>query len=226
MKPVCFITGAGGLLGNALCVAFSKDYNVVATYKRSIPKHSSQLIKQLSFSERNDIYCIQGDLMKKADLKRIVDVAIAKFGQIDVLINNAVDYTIRGPLLELCQADDYAIPIFTMNSIVPFELVSYIHESCWKFSSEENLTWNRSVLNISSISALDVYPTSGAFYSASKSALNMLTLHLSVELKNYAVRANAFCPGSFHNDGVNYVVAKVRELIEGSESGKVITNLY
>ncbi len=225
MKPVCLITGAGGLLGNALCNQLSDDYNIVATYRTSIPKHSSQFVKRLSPQDNNDIFCIQGDLMKKEDIKKIVDITMAKFGQIDVIVNNAVDYSMR-VLLELYQNDDYATSQFCLNSVVPFQIVSYIHQNCWKESSEINLAWNRNVLNISSISAVNVYPTSGAFYSASKAALNMLTLHLAQELDIYRVRVNALCPGHFSNyDGAKYYALKVKELIQGSISGSIITEL-
>lgn len=225
MKPVCLITGAGGLFGNALCDELSNDYNVVAAYKTSVPKHSSQLVKLISPSNQNSIYCIQGDLTKKEDLRRIVEVALAKFGQIDVVINNAVNNTIRGPLLDLFQTDDYAAYKINLNTIAPFQLISYIYQHCWKVSPNENHSWNRNVLNISSIAGIKLYDTSEAFYSASKSAMNMLTLHLAHELVTYKVRANAICPAGFNKDGATNLAAQVKKILQGSETGQIITDL-
>jgi len=226
MKPVCLITGAAGLLGHALCSLLSKDYSIVAIYRNSIPKHSSQLIRQVAFQESEEVYCIQGDLTNKEDIRRIVDVTIAKFGQIDVVINNAVDYTRRGTLLELFQTDDYANAKLNINSVVPFQLVSYVHQNCWKELPEENLAWNRNVVNISSMSGVNVYAESEPIYSASKSAMNILTLHLAMELNCYRVRANAICPPGFSSDGAGFIALKVKEMMEGSESGKIVKNLY
>ena len=229
MKPVCLITGAGGLLGNALCRAVSDEYDIVAAYRKNIPKISSQLVEQVNGTNKSvekNIYAVQADLTIKEDIRRLVDVALAKFGRIDCVVNSAVDGMSRGKLLELYQSDDYATPKFYLNSIAPFQLISYIHDSCWKDDKKGNLFWNRNIVNISSVAGIKVYSKSEAFYSASKAALNMLTLHLSLELTPYSVRVNSICPGRFSDGEKTYRVAyEVKKIMQNSMTGTVISGI-
>jgi NAD(P)-dependent dehydrogenase (short-subunit alcohol dehydrogenase family) len=130
----------------------------------------------------------------------------------------------HGKLIELWEADDYAQSQLHVNCIAPMQLVSSIYHSCWKDQREENACWNRSVINVSSMSGMYAYDeTCQAFYAASKAALNMLTLHLALELAPYSVRANALCPGRL-SDGpsIQRVVEAVEELLEGTATGTVL----
>lgn len=231
MKPVCLITGAAGQLGTALCQTLLNDFHIIATYHKALPKTDSQLVRATSVYSANNsrstndsIFCIQADLTKREDIRRLVEVSLAKFSRIDVIINSAADLKFHGKLLELAQAEEYAQSQLTLNSVIPFQLISAVHSTCWRDSRKENAYWNRCVINISSKSGMHVYPTSGqAFYSASKAALNMLTLHLSLELAPYSVRANLICPGGFADQVSTMRVAEaVKAAIKGSDTGAII----
>jgi NAD(P)-dependent dehydrogenase (short-subunit alcohol dehydrogenase family) len=104
------------------------------------------------------------------------------------------------------------------------QLTSAIFQDSWKHDRQANQERNRCVINISSISGLHVFPSSGqAFYSASKAALNFLTRHLANELADYCVRANAVCPPRFPDSvPTETVVDRVRELAVGDLTGEVI----
>jgi len=231
MKPVCLITGAGGRLGNALCNEMADEYDIIAVYRRTIPNCDSQLVRSIGYPKVPDkknsgIYCVQADLTNIEDLRRLVEVSIAKFGQIDVVINSAADLKFHGKLIELFQADDYPESQLQLNAIVPFRLISMVYDYCWKDASDENLRWNRNVINVSSMSGLNAYSGGQAFYSASKAALNMLTLHLSNELSPYSVRANVVCPGRFmDNFTMGPVIESIKALMVNSATGTIVTVL-
>jgi NAD(P)-dependent dehydrogenase (short-subunit alcohol dehydrogenase family) len=231
VKPVCLVTGAAGRLGSALCTELARTHNVIAVYRSRIPSINSQLRRRIQTAEydptdaaSNCIHCIQADLANREDLRRLSEVALARFGKIDAIVNAAADTKFYGPLTEVWEADDEAQKQFLINSIAPFQLVSAIHQSSWKDATEENARWNRSVVNVSSASALQVYASQGqAFYSASKAALNMLTMYLSLELAPYSVRANAICPGRFVDAASTAVVVKnIRCLLDGTSTGLVV----
>jgi NAD(P)-dependent dehydrogenase (short-subunit alcohol dehydrogenase family) len=231
MKPVCLITGAGGRLGNALCQALVNEFDIIATYNKTLPKLDSQLVRAVSLPTdttvhptTEPIFCIQADLTKREDIRRLVEVSLAKYNRIDVVINSAADLKFHGKLLELAQAEEYAQSQFALNSVIPFQLISAIHSTCWKDSRKDNAFWNRCVINVSSKSGMHVYPTGGqAFYSASKAALNILTLHLALELAPYSVRANAVCPGGFTDQAtIRPVVEAIKAVITGSDTGVLV----
>ena len=162
--------------------------------------------------------------MKKEDVRRIVEVTLARFGQIDVLIHSAADTRYHGKLLELTFDSAGVESQLMMNCVVPVRLASAVFQEAWKHERKVNLASNRCVINISSISGLRVYPPAGqGFYSASKSALNFLSQHLAQELADYCVRVNAICPSRFPDSvPTDRVVGKVLEVIGSNTTGQVI----
>jgi NAD(P)-dependent dehydrogenase (short-subunit alcohol dehydrogenase family) len=227
MKPVCLITGAGGVLGRALCSALIDRYEIVASYRSTLPQISSQIKRQVGPLPANKTaFCVQADLQKRDDIRRLVEVALAKHGRIDALINSAADMRFHGKLIELWQSEAYAESQLHINCIAPVNLVSAIHQEYWKDRTGENRHWNRTVINVSSMSGLYAYPDVGqGFYSASKAALNMLTLYLSLELAPYSVRANAVCPGRFGEPAsTRLLVSAIEKLLSGNETGTIVSD--
>lgn len=231
MRRVCLITGAGGRLGNALCEVLSSNFLIAATYNNTPPRSTSQLqhsipapgveISPVTCDKR--IYAIQANLKNRADIRRLVEVALARFGQIDVVINSAADTKFYGNLLDMWYEDPYPLDQIHLNSVAPIELISAIFHAAWKDQSVQNAHQNRCVINVSSISGLYAIGNTGqAIYSASKSALNILTMHLASELAPYSVRVNAICPGRFSDEHATAkVVASVMAFVEGNETGTV-----
>jgi NAD(P)-dependent dehydrogenase (short-subunit alcohol dehydrogenase family) len=240
VKPVCLITGAGGRLGQDLCHALQEDYDLVATYRSTIPDIPSQFQRPLEGSAGGadapenvsalsgvPAYLVQADLACREDVKRVVEVALARYGRIDALINTAADIKFHGNLRDLWQADDYPQSQMLLNAIVPMQLASAIHQYCWRDQTDENARWNRSVVNVSSISGLYVFEERGqAFYGVSKAALNMLTLYLSLELAPYSVRVNAICPSRFAGKAATRRVTEaIRKLLTGNSTGTIVTEV-
>ncbi len=227
MKPVCLVTGAGGRLGSALCKALSGRYHIIAAYHAAVPTIPSQLRQPVTPGAGDTpVFCVQADLTNREDIRRLVEVALARHDRVDMVVNSAADVHFHGKLVELWHADPYPSSQLHLNCVAPFLLVSAIHQECWKDSPADNVRWNRSVINVSSMSGLYAYPERGqAFYSASKAALNMLTLYLALELAPYSVRANAVCPGQFKDaSSTDSVVAAIGDLLAGSETGAIVSD--
>ena len=234
MKPVCIITGAGGLLGRALCAELIKDFNIVAAYRKTIPAVASQMLDRLNPGStptvntvsQNQVYSIQADLTKRDDIQRLTEVTMAKYGQIDVLINSAADTKFHGKLKEMWQADEeFSLNQLRTNCIAPMQLVSAIYDACWKNNPGENLKGNRCVINVSSMSAINTVADVGqGFYGASKAALNVLSSFLSLELAPYSVRVNAICPGRFKDQlSTAHVVNHIKKLITSNDNNRILT---
>jgi NAD(P)-dependent dehydrogenase (short-subunit alcohol dehydrogenase family) len=231
MKPVCLVTGSAGKLGLSLCRALIGTHDIAAVYRKEAPRLPSQLRIPIDphtgaskSEEAASVFCIQGDLNNNQDLRRIVEVTLARFGHIDVVVNSAADTGFHGKLLELFLDSRTAENQLLTNCVAPMSLVSAIFQESWKNEPIANRDFNRCVINISSVSGLYVFPNVGqAFYSASKAALNFLTLHLACELANYSVRANSLCPSRFPDSvPTNKVVSKVKDLIRSHVTGEVV----
>jgi NAD(P)-dependent dehydrogenase (short-subunit alcohol dehydrogenase family) len=230
MRPVCLITGAAGRLGSALCESLAKSFDVVATYHTKPPTFRSQLRHKIASvgeplgpGRTREVFCVQANLLERTDIRRLVEVALAKYGRVDVIINSAADTRFYGNLLDLCHDDPYPASQMQLNCVVPVELVSAIFHESWKDESTSNAKMNRCVINVSSVSGLYALGTHGqGFYSASKAALNMLTMHMALELAPYSVRVNSICPGRFTDQqSTSKVVASIKTLIEGDDTGIV-----
>jgi NAD(P)-dependent dehydrogenase (short-subunit alcohol dehydrogenase family) len=231
MKPTCLITGGAGKLGTALCRALAETHRIVAVYHKKIPAFPSQLRHPIDLEssrekwESGDVpFCVQGDLTRIEDVRRIVEVTLARFGRVDVLINSAADTRFHGNLLELTYGCSEVQNQLLTNCVAPMQLISAVFQESWKHERAPNQEFNRCVINISSISGLYVYRGAGqAFYSASKAALNFLTRHLAAELADYCVRVNAICPSRFPDSiPTEKVVSKIKHVIESQVTGEVI----
>jgi NAD(P)-dependent dehydrogenase (short-subunit alcohol dehydrogenase family) len=225
-RPVCLITGAGGRLGAALCKAFSPQFSVIAVYKTRLPP------SELSLSKPDDravgaVLPVEADLTRRDDIERIIAAAHEWKGQIDAVVNCAADVKFHGRLLNLIEADEQGLSQLNVNCFAPMRLVSAIHQAFWKDSPPSSLEMNRSVVNVSSVSGLYAHKPAGqGFYSASKAALNMLTLCLALELAPYGVRANAICPSRI---GTQEYLIRVCEaifrLVTESANATVVTDI-
>ncbi|HYV93646.1 MAG TPA: SDR family oxidoreductase [Chitinophagales bacterium] len=85
-KKVWFITGAGRGMGLDIAkAALAGDYKVIAT-----GRNTDKLAKALGESE--DLLITKLDVTKPADAEASVQAAVARFGSIDVLVNNAASF--------------------------------------------------------------------------------------------------------------------------------------
>jgi NAD(P)-dependent dehydrogenase (short-subunit alcohol dehydrogenase family) len=227
-KRVVLVTGAAGRLGGALCEAYARSSDVVAVYRNDEPKVASQLQRPIPPAQDEapgDVYCVQADLNDRSDVRRLVEVALARYGRIDVVINSAADIRFHGRLSELVyQGEESARQLIT-NAFAPVYLVSAVFQSCWKHDVAANRRCNRNLVNVSSQSALYASQSQGqGLYGASKAALNLLTLYQALEMEPYGIRANVICPGTFRDaPSTQRVVAAIERLTRGTKSGEIIT---
>lgn len=207
------------------------DYRLIGAYFRHLPQVDSQLQRRLPNSDAAALratappFLVQADLTERKDVRRLIEICLARFDKVDTVINCAADTRFHGKLSESWYAGDTAIDQLSLNCVAPMTLVSLLHDYCWKDNPSENAIQNRSIINVSSVSGLYAFENRGqGFYSASKAALNMLSLYLSLELAPYSVRANAVCPDNLRDrQYMDRVVRTVRRLVESDETGEVVT---
>lgn len=230
-KKVCILTGAGGRLGTRFCQLHADKYEIVAVYRRRAPQVPSQLQSLVDpldpkaelEENRHPVYALRADLSDERDLVRIVEVTLARFNRIDVLINAAV-HSVWSPMVDSDQLLASLQTQFNTNVCVPLRLAVLIARNFWRDRAQENVQMNRNVINVSSIAGVRIYSGSGqSAYSASKAALNFLTWHMAEEFRAFGVRVNATAPDAFPRlISTDSVADSIVRLEAGTLSGKVL----
>jgi NAD(P)-dependent dehydrogenase (short-subunit alcohol dehydrogenase family) len=202
---VCLLTGAAGVLGTAFCRRHAADYDIAAVYRTTppeVPSQDQRLIDPLEPgrdppANEHPVYGIRADLTRSGEIDRIVELVLARFGGVDLLVNGAAHVRLGGIVESRRLLDDAALA-FDVNAVIPLKLATALCLACWRDQEEQNRLNNRNVVNVSSMSGLGVYPGWGqSVYSSTKVALNYLTRHMAAEYKTFGVRVNAVAPTSF-----------------------------
>ncbi len=195
-KDIAIVTGASRGIGREIAKMLARSgMQVIANYNKSENK-AKELQEELGKENINiDIY--KADVSKRADVKKLVDYTLNKYGNIDVLINNAgID---QEKMLQDITDDDW-------NKIINVNLYSVF---CVTQEVVPNMINNKRgcVINISSI-----YGVTGgacaALYSATKAGIDGITKALAKELGPSNIRVNSIAPGFINTDMNAYFTEK------------------
>ena len=135
-------------------------------------------------------FALQGDFSKRADIRRIYATIADKHGRLDVLVNNAGVYSF-GPVEQTTEEEFHRQ--FDLNVL---GLLLATGEALPLFGERGG-----SVINIGSLVG-SMPPPHTAIYSATKGAVDNLTVSLAKELGPRKIRVNALNPGMVKTEGV------------------------
>lgn len=169
------------------------------------------------------LFVIESDLELAGEVDRVVELALARFGRVDLLVNAAA-HSVWAPIVGSRSLLASAPRQLAVNVIVPLQLAASLAQSFWRDRVEENRRHGRNVVNVSSVAGLRLFPGGGrSVYSASKAALNMLTVHMADEFAELGVRVNALAPGSFpQRVAAEAVCEAVVHLDEAGDTGRIL----
>lgn len=230
-RRVCLLTGASGALGTAFCRAYSARYAIVAVYHRCLPRFPSQYLSYIDPlrvraslpANENRVWAVQADLREADAAARVVEVALSRYGRVDLLVNAAASAH-WGGLLDDPQVVESWQEQADLHVGAPMRLTQELCRASWRNRPDDNRRWRRHIVNISSTAGVFVYPGQGqSAYAASKAAVNQLTLHLAEELSVIGVRANAVVPNAFPGVVATEEVARaVADLDDSGASGELV----
>jgi len=180
---VAIVTGAGGGLGAWLSAGLAAaGASVLMTdHPRSSMRETADAIRQSGATVRE----YQCDLMDSDAAERIVEAAVAEFGGVDVLVNNAGTNR-REPIFEVSRQTWELIS--TVDLRLPYELSRAVAKVMVGRGSGGSIIHIGSLNNAIGLQGVSVY-------GAHKAALCQLAKSMAIEWASYRIRVNALCPG-------------------------------
>lgn len=153
---------------------------------------------------------VMGDVTKAADRTAALDKIRAKFGRLDVLVNNAgVAPKVRADVLEA--GEESYDRVMTINLKGPFFLTQAVAKWMIEQHAAAPDKW-RCIVNISSMSAYVASPSRGE-YCLSKAGVSMATKLWAARLAEYGIGVYEVQPGIIKTDMTKVVTEKYDKLI-------------
>jgi NAD(P)-dependent dehydrogenase (short-subunit alcohol dehydrogenase family) len=179
---IALITGAGSGIGRAAALRFAAEGAAVAVL--DLRAEAAAETVELIAKEDGRAIALAADVANAAQVEEAVGRAVAEFGRIDVLYNNAgVDS--RGSV-EVAEEDNWDLA-FAVNAkgtyLVSKAVLPHMQTG--------------SIINQGSVAGLVGIPNFAA-YCASKGAVIALTRSMAVDLSPRGIRVNVICPGTVY----------------------------
>jgi NAD(P)-dependent dehydrogenase (short-subunit alcohol dehydrogenase family) len=182
-NKVAIVTGGGSGFGEGIVSRFAEEGCAVIV--ADIDEAAARRAADAAAKSGGKAAAVKVDVASAADTAKMVGEAVAKFGRLDIMVNNAGVTHRNGPLTGVDEATFDRI--FDVNVKGPFELCKTAHSVMVERGGG-------AIVNVSSIGGIT--PEAGlGLYSMSKSALISLTKVMAQEWGADGIRANAICPG-------------------------------
>ena len=143
---------------------------------------------------------VSGNVVRKADVERMVAQAIEQFGGVHILVNNA------GVLRPTRVAD---IPEDEWDFVVDVNLKGTFLCSQAVLAPMQSAGWGR-IVNLSSTAGKNISTVGGAHYTAAKAGILGFTRHLAKEVAADGITVNAVCPGLIDTEMVRATIDEPR----------------
>ena len=187
---VALVTGASKGIGASIATYFAAEGAKVVVNYASSKEGAEKVVKTITDNGGIAI-SVQGDVSKESDVSRLFEETRKAFGTLDILVNNAGIFQYAP--IEDATADSFhqQFNINVLGSLLA------IQQSLKLFGDKGG-----NIINISSGASKTPVPT-GSIYSASKAALDAITISLSKEFSGRNIRINSLLPGAIETEGTH-----------------------
>src|SRR6266852_3306636 len=181
-NKIAVITGVGAGIGEAIALRFAAEGARLVLNDIRAPGGEATL-KKVRDSGAQGVLAV-ADISHEDGARKISDTAAETFGGIDILVNNAADFTQKS--VEQAEISDWQ-KVLGVN-VIGTALVS-------KYAIPHlKARGGGAIVNIASMSGVIAQPDF-ATYNASKGAVLTMTKCMALDLAPYKIRVNSICPG-------------------------------
>lgn len=180
---VALITGGAHGIGRVTSQVFAEAgarVLVVDVQERAGREAVEEILEQ-----RAEALFVKADLRHEQEIANAVDVAVASFGRLDIVIHSARPRLRRLPYGESLDEWDLAMDVFLK---APALMAKFAFPALCA-------SGGGAILNITSVNAVFVASHQPASYHVAKAGLDQLTRYLACEFGSHGIRVNAVCPG-------------------------------
>ena len=196
---VAIVTGAGSGIGRAAAEVLSEEGAkvVVADVDQKGGRETVDAIQK----KGHIVHFVEADISREADAKRISDEAVKVFGGIDILVNDAATFVLKG--FEATVEDwQHSLGV----NVIGTAMVT-------KYAVEHMKKQGGSIVILGSMSGFIAQPDFFA-YSVTKAALIQMTRNMAMDLGPHKIRVNCVCPGTIITAASYRHMAKVGITLE------------
>ncbi|MEP7340452.1 MAG: glucose 1-dehydrogenase [Acidobacteriota bacterium] len=183
---VAIITGSGAGIGQAAAVLFAEEGAKVVV--GDLDRAGGEATQAQIQAAGGEAIFVQSDISKEEDARRLTDKALLAFGRVDVLVNNAATFVLKG--LE-ATVEDWQRSLSV--NVVGTSLVSRYASEAMK--QNDDGAGSGAIVNLGSMSSFIAQPHF-VCYSATKAAIIQMTRNMAMDLAPFNIRVNAACPGT------------------------------
>ncbi|MFZ0319977.1 MAG: SDR family oxidoreductase [Candidatus Sulfotelmatobacter sp.] len=186
-QKVAIVTGAATGIGQAIVRAFAAEGAAVTIDYVGRSELADETLKAIADAKGQGI-CIEADVSDPVQVQSLIDQTVAKFGQLDVLVNNA-GIEFKRPFVDF--------PLDLWHKIIGVNLTG--PWLCAQAAARQMIKQGHGgrIINISSVHEDLPMPTNAA-YCASKGGLRMLMRTIAVELAPHQITVNNIGPGAIY----------------------------
>ncbi len=189
---VAVVTGASKGIGAAIAEHLAAEGAAVVVNYASSKGAADEVVGRIT-AKGGKAIAVQGDVSKQPDITKLFDETNKAYGKVDVLVNNAGIYDFK-PIGQITA--EHFHKQFDLNVL---GLLLTTQEALNHIGPEGG-----SIINISSIVGPMPAPT-GSVYSATKAAVDAVTVALAGELGPRKIRVNSLNPGMVETEGLHAV---------------------
>ncbi|MBD5218777.1 MAG: glucose 1-dehydrogenase [Bacteroidales bacterium] len=182
---VAVVTGGGDGIGRAACEILAAFGAAVVVSDLSLEK--AQAVADGITASGGRSAAVECNVLNAEDLVRLVDFAVATFGTVNILVNNAgIGGGGRENPFNIDRA--YVERIYAINVFAPWQLSKLV-------APHMQQSGYGSIINITSMSSINNSPAM-AIYGSSKAALNHMASNLAFDYGPMGIRVNCVGPGA------------------------------
>jgi dihydroanticapsin dehydrogenase len=179
---VAIVTGGAAGIGQATADLFAQEGAAVTIF--DVDEAAGRQSASAIAGNGGQALFVRADISDEASVRDAVAETTSRFGRIDILVNNAAAFVLKG--LEATTGD--------WRRVLEVNVVGTA--LCSRFAAEEmKKTGKGAIVNLGSISSFVAQP-GFVTYSSTKAAILQMTRNMALDLGAHGIRVNCVCPGT------------------------------